>query len=102
MENSMSQMDDLCKKIEYYVNLGISKVCDAAFRSKIKSRYSMLQFEKRLIYFSDFTGYMQDFKNALHIVQRLLYEKQKQIVVEEHKDKERTFDAFSIPNQPFQ
>ncbi|KAI1702092.1 COG4 transport protein domain-containing protein [Ditylenchus destructor] len=37
LENSVSQMDDLCKKLEHHANLGVGKLCEAAFRNKIKT-----------------------------------------------------------------
>ncbi|KAI1712112.1 COG4 transport protein [Ditylenchus destructor] len=36
LENSVSQMDDLCKKLEHHANLGVGKLCEASFRNKIK------------------------------------------------------------------
>ncbi|KAF7634353.1 Cog4 domain-containing protein [Meloidogyne graminicola] len=37
LENAVCQLDDFTKRLEQYANLGIVKLCDAAFRTKLKS-----------------------------------------------------------------
>lgn len=39
LENAVCQLDDFTKRLEQYANLGIVKLCDAAFRTKLKSGF---------------------------------------------------------------
>uniref|UniRef100_A0A914KL98 Conserved oligomeric Golgi complex subunit 4 n=1 Tax=Meloidogyne incognita TaxID=6306 RepID=A0A914KL98_MELIC len=39
LENAVSQLDDFTKRLEQHANLGIVKLCDAAIRTKLKSRF---------------------------------------------------------------
>lgn len=37
VENAVSQLDDFAKRLEQHSNLGVGKICEAAFRPKLKS-----------------------------------------------------------------
>jgi hypothetical protein len=37
IENAVSQLDDFAKRLEQHANLGVSKLCEASFRQKLKS-----------------------------------------------------------------
>lgn len=41
IENAVAQFDDFAKRLEQHANLGIDKLCESAFKSKLKSRFLM-------------------------------------------------------------